>query len=125
MNRFLPGVLVVLSTGCQTGTLCTLDAAAGVVVVARDASTGDTITSGLRGAVHEGSHVDSLRPAWWFSDDSVIAWAGAYERSGTYRLELVHAGHADYSQSGIRVGQGECHVVTRQMTVEMKRASAP
>jgi hypothetical protein len=43
---------------------------------------------------------------------------GAGERAGTYALDVV-AGSSEKTLSDIAVGHDECHVVTRQLTVEL------
>jgi len=84
---------------------CTLEARAGVVVVVRDSVTGKGLAKSVSALLRSGSFVESLRFAF---DDSLIG--GAYERAGTYRVELSAPGYRDWAREGVQVPQGQCHV---------------
>jgi hypothetical protein len=93
---------------------CTSDLRAGVVVEFRDAWTNAPLARSAAGVVREGAFVDSLQPAW----SDAVRWA-AFERAGTYEVEVQRAGYATFHQSGVRVERDECHVHTVHVMAAM------
>lgn len=85
---------------------CTSNLLFALAVDVHDSATGASL-HGARGAVHDGTYVDSLRgPA--APDDTTFEAAG--ERAGTYTVELVRPGYQPFSRAGVVVTRDECHV---------------
>lgn len=106
------------------GPICTTSIEPAVIVKAHDAVTGENLIPGIRGALHDGTYVDSLRPTV-FSDGLVpVALSGAPERPGRYRVELVHPGYRNVTLVGIEVREGICHVETQAVDAAMEAESA-
>ena len=84
--------------------VCDASARAGITVTIKDAETQEPLAASARGVVRDGAYVDSLMLA---GPDSRVA---AYERAGTYSVEVRLSGYQHFSTSGIRVTKGTCHV---------------
>ena len=86
----------------------------GILVLITDIRTGRPLAEGARGAVHEGTYVDSLRRANYanLKDPSpdAVTRAAAPERPGTYFVELLHEGYFPFLLDGVMVRAGDCHV---------------
>ena len=92
-----------------------------VVSLAPGVSAGATPVAGV---VRDGAYADSLRPHW---PDPVAprAWSAAFERPGTYAVELGVPGYYPWIRSGIRVGRGRCHVETVRLAATLVPRPAP
>lgn len=84
--------------------VCDASARAGITVTIKDAETQEPLAASARGVVRDGAYVDSLMLA---GPDSRVA---AYERAGTYSVEVRLSGYQHFNTSGIRVTKGTCHV---------------
>lgn len=108
MHRSLVWFLgaVVLLGACTTATelVCTDEAWPGVVVHVSDATSGAAL-SGASGAVRDGEYVETLEAI-----QTVLV--GAYERAGTYRVEVTRADYQPWLQEGVHVTRDRCHVRT-------------
>jgi hypothetical protein len=112
--------ILVLSTvfaGCSEWGGCTLSIEPGVVVEIRDVADGTPIAAAASGSVSDGSFQDSLRLV-----DGSLTRAGADERAGTYRVQVVHAGYIPWEQAGVRVRNTGCHVDTVTLRADLQRA---
>jgi hypothetical protein len=47
-------------------------------------------------------------------------YGGAYERPGTYTLTVSKPGYQTLVMKAIQIARGECHVVTRQLNLQLK-----
>lgn len=123
MNRLLPLALLFLAA-CNNpfGQVCTTFAAAGVVVVVHDSVTGAPIAAGAVGIATDGTYRDSLQVAGLASDGTPESLAGAYERPGTYTVQVTKPGYAGWSQTGVQVSKGTCHVRTVTLTANLESA---
>lgn len=123
MRHLLP-LIVLLSVGCSddASIICTTEARFGVNVTAKDAVTGQLIPAGVRGALRDGNYLDSLQV---FTDieGRIHSLAGAVERPGTYRVDLVATGYQPWTVSNVVVTAGRCHVTA--VTVEASLTPAP
>ena len=109
MRTALPTIAALaLCTACsdQDLVICTLNFEPAVVVEIHDSITGTPLAQEARGAVREGTFIDSLRPR----TSSSLQAAG--ERPGTYVVTVVHSGYADWLRTGVQVQDGVCHVQT-------------
>ncbi len=93
---------------------CTAELRYGVVVEVRDAVT-DAPLLGARGAVHEGTYVDSLRPL----GASNLGHA-AGERSGTYSVNVERSGYAPWGVGNVVVSRDRCHVQTVRLVARLQ-----
>ncbi len=109
LARLALPMLLLSTAACDSVLVCTEELRLGVTVTVRDAVTEQPVLSGVRGALHEGSFVDSL---WVITDieGNIASLVGAAERAGTYRIELVAEGYHPWSRDGVVVTADECHV---------------
>ncbi|MDX2263004.1 MAG: hypothetical protein SFU84_15025 [Gemmatimonadales bacterium] len=110
----------MMIAGCDDAVTmpCSDIAKFGVNVEVIDAVSRQRIPEGVRGAVIEGDHVDSLR-VFRDLEGRISSLAGAVERPGTYRVELVATGYQPWTRSDVRVAQGACHVEPVSIQAEM------
>jgi hypothetical protein len=119
-------LLLLLATlaGCNASTntapvVCTTQAVAGVNVVVRDADTQAGIASLARGAVTDGAYVDSLR-----ANGSQTTMSAAYERTGTYVVEVRATGYQGFITTGVTVTKDQCHVIPQTVTVNLQKVKS-
>jgi hypothetical protein len=111
---------------------CTLQAGPGVIVVLRDSISGSPVAmpfqvraiSGLiadssTNFANRGTQVDTIMVNVG-SDRSSVSLA--YERAGTYRVEVEHPSYRPWARNGIPVREGRCHVETAVITAHLQRA---
>lgn len=108
-----PSLLLSLAlTGClgESPIVCTTEARFGVNLSVRNAVTQQPVVAGVRGALHEGAYLDSLHV---FTDieGAIFSLAGAVERPGTYRVEVVAAGYLPWARDNVVVTADRCHVM--------------
>lgn len=118
VQRCSLGLLVIVAAGisaCSKGTtMCTMEARSAIAVVVRDSLTGAGLAATSVAVVREDTFVDTLRGV-----DSVVS--GAYERAGTYRVEVSSPGYRTWRRDGVRVGRDECHVQTVHLRAMLVR----
>jgi hypothetical protein len=121
--RFALPILLVATTACESDLVCTAEARFGVNISVRNAVTQQPVLQGVRGALHEGSYVDSLQ---LFTDieGNIHYLAGALQRAGTYRIELVAGGYQNWSRSNVRVTADRCGVTTVSVTADLVPAGS-
>lgn len=112
MRPLLPLLsLLPFVVGCtgESPFICTTEARFGVNISVRDAVTQQPILAGVRGALHEGTYLDSLHV---FTDieGHLHSLAGAVERPGSYRIELVATGYLPWSRDNVVVTADRCNV---------------
>jgi hypothetical protein len=86
----------------------------------RDARSGANIVPGATAVVQEGSYTDSVTIAPASMDETMSL---ALERPGTYLLRVRRPGYLERTETGIRIGQGECHVEAKQLTISLTPVS--
>ncbi|QJR35497.1 hypothetical protein [Gemmatimonas groenlandica] len=84
--------------------VCDASARAGITVTIKDAETMAPLAATARGVVRDGAYVDSLILV--ASDTR----AAAFERPGTYSVEVRLTGYQNFNTSNVRVTAGTCHV---------------
>ncbi|MFW6040040.1 MAG: hypothetical protein ACOC9N_03075 [Gemmatimonadota bacterium] len=113
-------VLVTLSTGCDlvSAPVCTTSVEPGIVVEVYHADTGEPAAEGARGRVRDGTFSDSL---WVHGarDGRLHSLAGAWERAGTYEVEVVKEGFLTWTREDVEVEEGECHVRTVELRADL------
>jgi hypothetical protein len=119
--------LIVLAagalTGCElpfVGGVCTADFRFGVVVEVRDAVTGAPAADGARLTVRDGEYVETTE-ARVPSPDALFL-QGAGERAGTYDVTVQKSGYQDWTRTGVRVREDECHVIPVQLDARLQPA---
>ena len=94
------------------GHACTLEVRPGIIVAIRDAQSGAPVADSAAGVAVDVTFTDSLQPAELDTLGRLVSRAGAFERPGTYNVSVTRHGYANWSQSGVRVTRGDCHVNT-------------
>ena len=84
--------------------VCDTSARAGITVTIKDAATLEPLAANARGVVRDGAYVDSLVLV------APDTRAAAFERAGTYSVEVRLTGYQNFNASGVRVTAGTCHV---------------
>lgn len=107
-------VAVVLVGGCGVldPIICTTEARPGLRVAVVDSVTGDTIPEATVVA-EEGAYQETLNLYGGVAH-------GAYERAGTYRVDVTAAGYEPWSREGVQVTEDECHVRTVDITARLQ-----
>ena len=100
-----------------TSVMCSDVAVPAVVVEPQDSLTGASLAQGARGAVQDGSFLDSLRTR------NPTSLQAAFERPGTYTVTIVQPGYADWMRSDVQVQRGVCHVET--VTIQARLQVSP
>ncbi len=111
MKISLPLVpLSAVLIGCSGSTsnyACPAVLLPAIVVEVKDAQSGTPLAQGANGAVHDGAYVDSLNP---FEAGSSLQ--AAFERPGTYTVEVQRTGYQAWTASDVRVTRQQCGVIT-------------
>ena len=101
--------------------VCTADVKPAIVVEIMDL-TGAPLADNARGAVHDGTYVDSLTPYGFLGGrlpTPMRSRRAADERRGRYRVEVRHPGYQTWVATDIVVTAGPCHVQTRTLTARL------
>lgn len=125
MRPLLPPLsLLLLVAGCtgDSPIVCTTEARFGVNIMVRDAATQQPIPAGVRGALHEGTYVDSLQ-VMTDIEGRIFSLAGAVERPGNYRIELVATGYLPWSRDNVLVTADRCHVTPVSVQADLTPAT--
>ncbi|MBY0492169.1 MAG: hypothetical protein K2R93_20180 [Gemmatimonadaceae bacterium] len=117
-------LLLTLVAGCNASNntdpiVCTTEARAGINVVVRDADTQAGLAAVARGAVTDGAYVDSLR-----ANGSTTTMAAAYERPGTYVVDVRATGYQGFTTTGVTVTKDQCHVIPQTVTVALQKVKS-
>lgn len=114
--------------GCHNpfagGYACPAVVSPAIVVEIRDAATGAAVANGARGAVHDGTYVDSLTPyeSIGLDPSGLFSRRAADERPGTYSVEVNHPGYRTWTATGVRASAGTCGVQTRRISASLQPA---
>ena len=100
--------------------LCTTDIAPGLIVEIRDARSGRWIADSATVTARDGNFVDTLRAGAIVRDGSMRDRYGAYERPGTYALEVQRPGYRRWRASGVVLTKGACHVSTEVLHADLE-----
>lgn len=101
------------------GVVCAPTLGEAVVVLLRDAGTGTPLADGARGAVTEGSFVDSLR-AMPLEGPPRRTLVGGRDREGTYVVTVDRQGYRPWRADAVRVTRGVCGVNTVGLVAELQ-----
>jgi hypothetical protein len=117
---FLPslGAVVVgaLLTACEEQpTVCNYNLVYGLTVVVTDSANGSPLAD-LETIVEarDGVYVDTLEQV------SATEYSDGRERAGTYSVKVQRPGYRVWEANGIRVRQGECHVIPVRVNARLQ-----
>lgn len=117
------GALACCSGGSTEPLVCTTGIAYGIRAVVRDSVTDRTIGSGSTlVAVGIGVRDSVSAPTNTPTLDSKV-FALLPEKTGTYELNITHAGYARWQQTGIVVTKDACHVISVDITARLVQRS--
>ena len=120
-THFVLSVSLLALAACSDGMVCTTSVEPAVVVEIRDAVDDVPIAAGAQGWVREGTFSDSLGAYGVTESGALVSRAGAYEREGTYAVEVTHPGYATWARGGVRVSGDGCHVETANLQAHLVR----
>jgi hypothetical protein len=98
----------------------------GIVVHVADSATSRPVPGRVAVSVRDGTFVDSTGGETALPSgvdvDSVYhgPFYRAFEREGTYRVDVQAPGYKPWSRSGVRVNASRCHVETVELHAEMQ-----
>ncbi len=117
MRRFAIVLAALLVHGCGFPLLgvCTDELVHGINVTVRDSLTGELLGSDLAGMLMDGSYRETMEPA------GPGRLQGAWERPGTYDVEITADGYRAWNRKGVEVQMewDGCHVETVELEVSM------
>lgn len=105
-------------TDLLAGRECTTDVHPAVSVQIRDARTGSLLTGPATAVARDGAFADSSEVRTGESEARL-----ALERPGVYEVTVRKAGYREWTRTGVRARDGECHVRTAQLRAELEPAS--
>lgn len=128
MNRFL---LLVAVLGCVSACQapeaapaappaegdCTVSAIAGITVTAVDSLSSTSLSASGRVEAHDGTYQE-IATAFGANP---LRYYMAYERPGIYEVTVELSGYQRWTQSGVTVRSGRCHVVTVDLVARLVR----
>lgn len=116
-------VLCLAASACasqEAVTVCEYWVLPAVKVEITDVITGNTLTDRAVGQVREGAYSDSLQSCGSSPTDSASRCA-AWERPGTYEVEVRHPGYEAWAARGVVATKGACHVNTVALKAKLVR----
>ena len=111
--KALLGACVVAVSAC--GEACDLVQKPGIALTIVDAVTGNLVEGEVTVIVTDGSYTETV------SRQGGIVGV-AYERPGTYRIEVQGPGYIPWVATNITVTEGDCHVEPVELTAELEKA---
>jgi hypothetical protein len=119
-DSFLPSLRIValgaFLTACdERPTVCNYNLVYGLTIVVTDSANGNPLV-GLETIVEarDGAYVDTLEQV------SASEYSDARERAGTYSVRVQRLGYRTWETNGIRVRQGECHVIPVRLNARLQ-----
>jgi hypothetical protein len=117
--RVLLVAFIFAANGCAQG--CDAVLKPGIVITIVDGATGNPIEEATviatEGSYSETVNLPSSPPA---PGHAVLA----FERPGTYRVEVQVSGYLPWVMSSVRVSRDDCHVETVALTARLTKAGA-
>jgi hypothetical protein len=107
------------TTGCVGGD-CTLIALPGIRVTIVDGSTGLPFQEEVTVIATEGSYSETDSPPVRPGEPRIASLA--FERPGTYRVEVQSPGYVTEIATNVRVTRDDCHVRTVELTARLESA---
>lgn len=125
----LPLVLAGALAGCEsssTGTIaCPTVALPALVLRVLDRTTGAPVVAGTSATAIDGAWSEAFRGPLpeLVTDTTAFPFAAAYERPGTYQIEVRAPGYPVFTIRNVTVTRGRCNVNTVQVTARLVRAA--
>jgi len=94
---------------------CTAEARAGLNVNVTLNGSSTITNEGISVTARDGNYIEDLLPVI----PDTPTFTGAYERPGTYIITVRKDGYVDYVSNSIVVSPDRCHVIPRQLTVNL------
>lgn len=110
--------LLAACTDLLAGRECTTDVHPAVSVEIRDARTGSLLTGPATAVARDGAFADSSEVRAGESEARL-----ALERPGVYEVTVRKAGYREWTRTGVRARDGECHVRTARLRAELEPAA--
>ncbi|MDB4993322.1 MAG: hypothetical protein JWM74_754 [Myxococcaceae bacterium] len=104
---------MLVTTGCSYD--CTEEARSGVGIHVVRASDGSDVCD-ADVVLRDGKWEEHLATV----PGGPCVYVGAYERPGTYRIEVTHASYIPAVVEGVVVTQARCHVISEGVTVPLE-----
>jgi hypothetical protein len=101
----------------QAMTPCTPSIEPAITVTVSDSRTRKPIEATV--TVRDGSFQETLELNGVTATGQVI-YGGAFERPGQYTVTISRDGYATLVMMGVNVTKDQCHVVTRQLTIDLQ-----
>jgi hypothetical protein len=117
----LASALLPLLAACGNplfGVDCTTDVKPAVSVEIWDARSGAVLTGPATTVARDGAFADSSEIHTGESEARL-----ALERPGVYEVTVRKAGYREWTRTGVRARDGECHVRTARLRAELEPAS--
>lgn len=110
-----------LVLGCSAGNVtddlaCTLEARAGITVDVRDAVTNALVGQQSIIVAREAAFADTVN-----AGNADGPYGLVFERAGTYTLTVTRPGYQTWSQAGVQVAAGRCHVAGVVVTARLQK----
>jgi hypothetical protein len=109
---------LVCADACARG--CDTILIPGISVTVVDKSTGNPFAGDVAVIATEGSYTETINPPPLPAGPRLASLA--YERPGTYRVEVQAPGYVTWVATNVRVTHDGCHVETVQLTAELEPA---
>jgi hypothetical protein len=94
---------------------CTAEARAALNVNVTLNGSSAITAEGISVTARDGNYIEDLLPVI----PDTPTFSGAYERTGNYIITVRKAGYQDYVSNNISVARDRCHVIPRQLTVNL------
>ena len=105
------------SSDVTDGTVCTLEARAGITVDVRDSASNALVGRNSRIIAREGAAADTSHDTAFGDGPFGIV----YERAGTYAVTVEQTGYKTWLQTDVQVTKGACHVNGVLLTARLQR----
>lgn len=112
---------ILFLTSCRYLGICDDSYQPGIEIVFKN-HNGEFISDKVTALVFEGNYIDTLSVLSVSQSGQVLSLGGAYERPGVYALIVVSDEYETYTETGIIVRNGDCHVklVKFEVTLDYK-----
>jgi hypothetical protein len=114
LMRLLLLAFVVAANACG----CDAIRVPGINVTVVDKATGNPLAGEVTVTATEGSYTETINPAAVPAGPRLASLA--YERPGTYRVEVQAPGYVTWVATNVRVTHDGCHVETVMLTAELE-----
>lgn len=93
---------------------CTGSAISSLSITVLDSISGENLAPEAVVVLRYGTTVDTVRTRLENG-----AYFGPIERPGTYEITVTHPDYITWHRTGVEVEQGECHVITEELTARL------